>query len=86
LLTVNPFNSLIEIVIPSSIEVFGKSCFTQCRLLSSIAFESKSESELESKVSRIDNWAFRNTGLIEIAIPASVKLFMHELLTEYRLL
>jgi hypothetical protein len=59
---------LIEIVVPASVKVIGKSCFLDCVLLSSVKFESGSE------LSRIGGWAFGRTGLVEIYVPASVKV------------
>jgi hypothetical protein len=59
---------LIEIIIPSSVEILGGWCFSECRLLSSVTFESG------SKLSRIEQQAFNQTGLIEIILPSSVEI------------
>jgi hypothetical protein len=59
---------LIEIVIPSSVEIIGERCFFQCRSLTSVTFESG------SRLSRIANRVFCETGLINIVIPASVEV------------
>jgi hypothetical protein len=58
---------LIEIVIPASVEEIGAKCFAECRSLISVTFESG------SRLSRIAEEAFSETGLIEIVIPASVE-------------
>jgi hypothetical protein len=59
---------LIEIIIPSSVEVLGEKCFYECRSLSLVTFESG------SRLSRIEKLAFYRTGLIEIIIPSSVEV------------
>jgi hypothetical protein len=33
---------LVEIILPTSVEVFGECCFSECRSLSSVTFESES--------------------------------------------
>jgi hypothetical protein len=55
-------------VIPSSVEMLGEKCFLQCRLLTSVTFESG------SRLSRLAKGVFSETGLIEIVIPASVEV------------
>jgi hypothetical protein len=62
---------LLEIVIPSSVEFIGESCFLKCGSLASLTFESG------LTLSGIDRWAFTQTRLIEVVIPASVE-FMGE--------
>jgi hypothetical protein len=59
---------LIEIILPSSVEVLCESCFSECKSLFSVTFESG------SRLSRIEKWAFYGTGLIEIIVPASVEV------------
>jgi hypothetical protein len=59
---------LIELILPASVEVLGDGCFSECKSLSSIIFESG------SKLSRIEKWAFCQTGLIEIILPVSVEV------------
>jgi hypothetical protein len=56
----------VEIIRPSSVEVLSERCFSECKSLSSVTFESG------SKLSRIEKNAFAGTGLIDIIIPASV--------------
>jgi hypothetical protein len=58
---------LVEIIIPSSIEIFNEECFFQCGFLFFVTFESG------SRLSRIEKEAFRETGLIEIIVPSSVE-------------
>jgi hypothetical protein len=59
---------LIEIILPASIEVLGEKCFSECRSLSSITFESG------SRLSRIGKMAFLKTGLVEMIHPASIEV------------
>jgi hypothetical protein len=59
---------LVEIILPSSIEILGERCFAECRSLSSVTFESG------SRLLRIGGGAFGGTGLVEIVIPASVEV------------
>jgi hypothetical protein len=58
---------LVEIVVPASLEVLGKSCFCRCYSLSWVRFESG------SKLTRIEKLAFHGSGLVEIVVPASVE-------------
>jgi hypothetical protein len=44
---------LVEIVIPSSVEVVGEECFSQCGSLCSVTFQSG------PRLSRIETWALR---------------------------
>jgi hypothetical protein len=59
---------LIEIESPSSVEIIGEACFVRCGSFTSLTFES------ESKLSRIETYAFQESGLIEIVIPSSVEI------------
>jgi hypothetical protein len=54
--------SLIEIIIPSSVEALSLGCFSECKSLFSIIFESA------SRFLRIEKWAFCGTDLIEIIL------------------
>jgi hypothetical protein len=58
-------SSLQSIVIPSSVEILGSSCFSRCQSLSSISFESN------SRLTRIDSTAFSSSSLQSIIIPPS---------------
>jgi hypothetical protein len=58
---------LIEMIVPASIEFLGFECFSLCKSLSSIIFESG------SRLSRIEARAFYETGLIEMIVPASIE-------------
>jgi hypothetical protein len=59
-------SSNIEIV--SSIEIFGSFCFPYCESLSSISFESN------SRLIRIESFAFSNSSLESIVIPSTVRI------------
>jgi hypothetical protein len=48
--------------------VICEECFSNCRSLKAISFES------ESKLSRIEGWAFFGSGLTSIHFPASVEV------------
>jgi hypothetical protein len=52
----------------SSIELLCEFCFYNCRSLASVTFE------LDSKLQRIDESTFAESGLIAIQVPASVEL------------
>jgi hypothetical protein len=69
---------LVEIVIPRSVEQLGIACFADCRSLSFVIFESKSQ------LSEIEDMAFLRTGLIEIVIPASIQHLGRECFAECR--
>jgi hypothetical protein len=71
---------LIEIILPSSIEVLDEGCFSNCRSLSSVTFESG------SRLSRIEKKAFSQTGLIEIILPSSVEVLGEKCFADCRLL
>jgi hypothetical protein len=53
-------------VIPSSVSVLGKSSFSGCQTLESVTFES------HSRLERIEESAFRGSGLQSIVIPRDV--------------
>jgi hypothetical protein len=59
---------LVEIILPASVEILGELCFSECRSLSSVTCETG------SRLSGIAEWAFRETQLVEIVIPSSVKV------------
>jgi hypothetical protein len=61
-------SSLASIEIPSNVEILGSSCFSFCRLLSSISFESK------SRLLRIEPSAFVSSSLESIEIPRNVEI------------
>jgi hypothetical protein len=54
------------IVLPSSLEIIGRSAFALCSKLSNVAFED------DSKLKRIEERAFSSTALTEMHIPAAV--------------
>jgi hypothetical protein len=62
-----PLCGLTYIVIPSSVEVLCKACFSGCKSLSSITLESGSH------LQRIEEFAFCWSGLTSIVIPHSVE-------------
>jgi hypothetical protein len=55
-------------IVPLFVEVLGECCFYECRLLSSITFESG------SRLKRIEQNAVGRSGLVEIIVPSSVNL------------
>jgi hypothetical protein len=59
---------LIEIILPSSVDILGEKCFSEHKSLSSVRFESG------SRLSQIEKEAFSETGLVEIILPGSVKI------------
>jgi hypothetical protein len=63
------FGSCDSVMIPSSVLVLGKSSFSWCKSLESVTFERVSCLE------RIDEEAFRESGLKSIVIPSSVVVF-----------
>jgi hypothetical protein len=58
----------MSIHIPSSVEVICERCFSECRSLTFITFDSY------TKVSRVDRYAFYLNGLTSTHIPLSVEL------------
>jgi hypothetical protein len=60
------FGSYGSIVIPSSVVVLGKESFGQCKSLESVTFENG------SRLERIEEYAFYESGLKSILIPSSV--------------
>jgi hypothetical protein len=60
------FGSAHAIMIPSSVVVLGDWCFFACKSLECVNFQS------DSRLERIDEWAFRESGLRSIVIPSSV--------------
>jgi hypothetical protein len=61
-------SDLQTIEIPSSVEVVCKSCFSRCKSLASVTFESN------SKLQRIEESAFAESSLRTIQVPASVEV------------
>jgi hypothetical protein len=61
-------SGLTSIVIPSSISVIDHFCFSDCKSLLSVTFESM------SRLIRLEGWAFTESGLISIIIPSSRKM------------
>jgi hypothetical protein len=52
---------LVEIIIPASVEVLGYECFSQCKSLSDVTFESGSRLRgNESEVLRQAEWVARS--------------------------
>jgi hypothetical protein len=50
-------SGLVEIILPSSIEVLGEKCFAECEALSSVTFEAGSTLlGIEMEVLRIAGW------------------------------
>jgi hypothetical protein len=61
---------LTTIELPASVEVVCKSCFSNCKSLSSVTFESN------SKLQRIEEPAFERSRLRTIELPASVEVIL----------
>jgi hypothetical protein len=55
-------------MIPNSVEILGSRCFSNCKSLSSITFESN------SRLTRIESEAFSESSLRSILIPNSVEI------------
>jgi hypothetical protein len=58
--------------IPSSAEVFGSGCFSNCKSLSSVTFESGSRPQ------RIGESAFKWSGITHLMVPSSVEILCKE--------
>jgi hypothetical protein len=63
------FGNCKKVVVPCSIKSLCKSCFQSCTSVESILFEN------ESKLIRIEQFAFYRSGLKSIVIPSSVEVF-----------
>jgi hypothetical protein len=61
------FSSLQSIMIPRNVEILGSKCFSHCRSLSLIIFESNSH------LTRIESKAFSCASLRSIVIPRNVE-------------
>jgi broad-specificity NMP kinase len=57
-----------RVVIESSVVVICEGCFSGCALVKSVTFD------CDSKLSRIEKWAFAGSGLISIHLPSSVEV------------
>jgi hypothetical protein len=62
------FSVSSKIEIPRTIEILCSLCFSECKLLSSISFESN------SGLKRIESFAFSSSSLQSIVIPRSVEI------------
>jgi hypothetical protein len=71
---------LVEMTIPASVEVLGWNCFSDCKALFRVTFESG------SRLSRIERRAFYQSSLVEVLIPASVEVLGEECFYECRYL
>jgi hypothetical protein len=60
-------SALVSIIAPKSVEVLCKYCFSNCKSLTSVAFE------FESKLQRIEESTFPGTGLTEFLLPHSLQ-------------
>jgi uncharacterized protein YuzB (UPF0349 family) len=61
------FITLSRVEIPNNIEILGSSCLSSCGLFSSITFESN------SRLRRIESFAFSSSSIKSIEIPRSVQ-------------
>jgi hypothetical protein len=66
------WSGLTAIILPSSVELVCKSCFFNCKSLTSVTFEP------DSKLQQIDEDAFQWSGLTAIILPSSVELLCKE--------
>jgi hypothetical protein len=62
------FSKSLEIEIARTIEILGSHCFSECKSLSSITFESN------SRLTRIESKAFYGSSLQSILIPKNVEI------------
>jgi hypothetical protein len=62
------FSSSSTIRISSDIEILGSSCFSSCKSLSSISFESN------LRLTRIESSAFSSSSLTSIALPRNFEI------------
>jgi hypothetical protein len=60
------------VAVPASVKLLGEECFSRCRSLFSVAFESG------SKLSGIKSNAFSYTGLTDMIVPASLEILSEE--------
>jgi uncharacterized Fe-S cluster-containing radical SAM superfamily protein len=65
---IRTFSAAQDVTIPTTIEILGLSCFSGCQSLSSISFE------LDSRLARIDRFAFSDSALKSIVIPCNVEI------------
>jgi hypothetical protein len=68
------YSSLQSILIPNRVELLGSECFSSCKSLSLIAFESNSHLTPTVRLKVIPKKAFGFSGLISIVIPASIRI------------
>jgi hypothetical protein len=73
------FSVSSHIEIPRTIEILGSSCFSYCKSLSSISFESN------SVLKRIESSAFSSSSLQLIVIPRSVEIICSECFSDCKL-
>jgi hypothetical protein len=65
----------VRVTLPLSVELLCEYCFQQGESLTSIPFES------ESKLSRIEKWAFRDSGITSIHLLSSVEVLREKCLS-----
>jgi hypothetical protein len=70
------FGSATRIVIPKSVEFLGNRCFYECKSLKEVIFEDG------CNLKRIDECAFKRSGLKSIRIPKSVEFLGKECFSE----
>jgi hypothetical protein len=71
--------ALVDIVLPSPVQVLGESCSLERKSVSSVTFEST------SRLLRIEKWPFIGTGSVEIEIPSSIGALTDECFGQCRL-
>jgi hypothetical protein len=62
------FGMDVSVHVDSSIEVICESCFDSCKSLASVTFDGN------SRLSRLENWAFGWSGLQSIHLPGSLEV------------
>jgi hypothetical protein len=67
-------SSLQSILIPSHVEILGSKCFSNCKSLSSITFESNSRLTPSLRFKVIPEDAFNFSDLISVVIPATSRI------------
>jgi hypothetical protein len=73
-------SALISIIVPKSVEVLCKECFSNCKSLTSVIFE------FDSKLQRIEESAFAENSLTSIHVPKSVEVVCKECFSNWTLL
>jgi hypothetical protein len=68
---IHNFSNSSDITIPFSIQILGPSCFSECRSLSSIVFESP------SRLARVESRAFTRSD-VRVLLPSTLMFLAHD--------